>query len=191
MKNNKYIKTVIFITLLMLLFFMAKDNVSAAYSIFSDTDDEYIKISADYENMYENIKNKNLYEDKLRNINSKINNMNIMTNIRQEQIITVLNEFLSSCFIEASSIDFSEFSDLNNAEAESSDEKSEDRVESALVSVSFKASYNDMLKFIDEIQVCKTGAAIKSVRFVMNDNDEFYGTIDLVFYSLKMDEAYE
>ncbi|MEA5095462.1 MAG: hypothetical protein VB128_10950 [Sedimentibacter saalensis] len=181
MKNNKYFKSVIYIALLILLFFIAKDNVSAAYSIFSQTDDEYTKISADYKNMNENIKNKKLYEEKLRDISDDAYNFNIMKNIRQEQILTILNEFLSISSVEASSIKFSEISD----------EKADDEVESALVSVSFTASYNNMLKFIDEIQVCRTGASIKSVRFVMNDNDEFYGTIDIVFYALKMDEAYE
>jgi hypothetical protein len=191
MNNNKYIKIVILIALSIILLFAAKDNVLAAYRIFSETDDEYTKISADYENMCENIKNKKLYEEKLRYMNRKINNLNIMTNIKQEQIITVLNELLSSSSIEASSIDLSEISDINNVGTASTDDMKEDKITSSLVSVSFRAFYNDMLKFMDEIQVCKTGAEIKSVRFVMNDNDEVYGTIDFVFYSLAMDEAYE
>lgn len=194
MKKNKFVKATIFFTLSIILIFAAKDNVSAAYSIFSQFDDEYINISADYESMYENIKNKKFYEERLRNMNSKINNLNIMTNIRQEQIINVLNEYLSNCFIEASSIEFSEFSefsDLNNMETEASGETAKDEITAALVSVSFKSYYNDMLKFIDEIQRGRTEATINSVSVVMNDNDEVYGTIDLVFYALAMDEAYE
>ncbi len=191
MKNNKFIKTAVFIVLSIVLLFTAKDNASAAYSIFSLTDDEYTKISLDYENMYENIKNKKIYEGKLRDISNKTANLNIMTNIKQEQIIKVLNEFLSSCSIEASSFDFSEFSNLNNVETEDSEETSEDKIDSAAVSISFKASYNNMLKFIDEIQRGKTSAAISSVKVVMNDNEKVYGTIEIVFYALKMDEVYE
>jgi hypothetical protein len=192
MKNNKYIKTAIFIALLTILLFVTKDNVSAAYSIFSLTDDEYTKISLDYENMCENIKNRKIYEEKLRDISNKTDNLNIMTNIRQEQIITVLNECLSSCSIEVSSIDFSEFSNLNNVAAEAADEMIEDKITvAAAVSISFKSSYNNMLKFIDEIQRGRNDAAISSVRIVMNDNNEVYGTIELVFYALKLDEEYE
>lgn len=188
MKNNKYIKTAIFIALLIILLFTAKDNVSAAYSILSLTDDEYTKISLDYENMYENIKNKKIYEEKLRDISNKTDNLNIMTNIRQEQIITVLNEYLSSCSIEVSSIDFSEFSNLNNVETEADGVMAEEKIIADGVSISFKASYKDMLKFIDEIQGGRSDATINSVRVVMNDNEEVYGSIELVFYALKIED---
>ncbi|WP_019228926.1 hypothetical protein [Sedimentibacter sp. B4] len=191
MKNNKYIKIAIFIALSTILLFTAKDNVSAAYSIFSLTDDEHTKIIVDYENMCENIKNKKMYEERLRDISDEANSINIMANIRQEQILTILNEYLSSCSIEASSIDFLEYSNLNSMEAEISEENEKDRIISAAVTISFKASYNNMLRFVDEIQGGKTYAAINNVRVVMNDNEEVYGTIELVFYALKIDEAYE
>ncbi|TWH77044.1 hypothetical protein [Sedimentibacter saalensis] len=191
MKNNKYIKIVIFIALSMILLFTAKDNVSAAYSVFSLTDDEHTKIIADYENMCENIKNKKMYEERLRDICDEANNINIISNIRQEQILTTLNEYLSSCSIEASSIDFLEYSNLNNMDAKISKENEKDRIVSAAVTISFTASYNNMLKFVDEIQRGRTTVAISSVRVVMNDNDEVFGTIKLVFYALKIDEDYE
>lgn len=191
MKNNKYFKTAIFIAFLIILLFVVKDNVSAAYSILSLTDDEYTKISLDYENMYENIKNKKIYEEKLREISNKSDNLNIMTSIRQEQIITVLNEYLSSCSIEVSSIDFSEFSNLNNVETEAEGVMTEDEITVAGVSISFKASYKDMLKFIDEIQGGRSDAVISSVRVVMNDNEEVCGSIKLVFYALKIVDDYE
>lgn len=191
MKNNKYIKIVIFIALSMILLFTAKDNVSAAYSVFSLTDDEHTNIIADYENMCENIKNKKMYEERLRDICDEANNINIISNIRQEQILTTLNEYLSSCSIEASSIDFLEYSNLNNMDAKISKENEKDRIVSAAVTISFTASYNNMLKFVDEIQRGRTTVAISSVRVVMNDNDEVFGTVELVFYALKIDEDYE
>lgn len=191
MKNNKYIKIVIFIALSMILLFTAKDNVSAAYSVFSLTDDEHTKIIADYENMCENIKNKKMYEERLKDISDEANNINIISNIRQEQILTTLNEYLSSCSIEASSIDFLEYSNINNMETEISKENEKDRIVSAAVTISFTASYNNMLKFVDEIQGGRTTVAISSVRVVMNDNDEVFGTVELVFYALKIDEDYE
>jgi hypothetical protein len=191
MKNNKLIKTAVFIALLIILLFAVKDNVSAAYSIFSLTDDEYAKISLDYENMRENIKNKKIYEEKLKVISNKTDNLNIMTNIRQELIITVLNEYLSSCSIEVSSIVFSEFINLNNVEKEISDDMIRDKITAAAVSVSFKASYKDMLKFVNEIQSGRSDAAISSIRVVMNDSEEVYGSIELVFYALNIVEDYE
>lgn len=191
MKNNKYIKIAIFIALSTILLFTAKDNVSAAYSVFSLTDDEHTKIIADYENMCENIKNKKMYEERLKDISDEANNINIISNIRQEQILTALNEYLSSCSIEASSIDFLEYSYLNNMDAKISKENEKDRIVSAAVTISFTASYNNMLKFVDEIQGGRTTVAISSVRVVMNDNDEVFGTIKLVFYALKIDEDYE
>lgn len=191
MKNNKYIKIAIFIALSTILLFTAKDNVSAAYSVFSLTDDEHTKIIADYENMCENIKNKKMYEERLKDISDEANNINIISNIRQEQILTTLNEYLSSCSIEASSIDFLEYSNLNNMDAKISKENEKDRIVSAAVTISFTASYNNMLKFVDEIQGGRTTVAISSVRVVMNDNDEVFGTIKLVFYALKIDEDYE
>lgn len=191
MKNNKYIKIAIFIALSTILLFTAKDNVSAAYSVFSLTDGEHTKIIADYENMCENIKNKKMYEERLKDISDEANNINIISNIRQEQILTALNEYLSSCSIEASSIDFLEYSNINNMETEISEENEKDRIVSAAVTISFTASYNNMLKFVDEIQRGRTTVAISSVRVVMNDNDEVFGTIKLVFYALKIDEDYE
>lgn len=175
----------------MILLFTAKDNVSAAYSVFSLTDDEHTNIIADYENMCENIKNKKMYEERLRDICDEANNINIISNIRQEQILTTLNEYLSSCSIEASSIDFLEYSNLNNMDAKISKENEKDRIVSAAVTISFTASYNNMLKFVDEIQRGRTTVAISSVRVVMNDNDEVFGTVELVFYALKIDEDYE
>lgn len=191
MKNNKYIKISIFIALSTILLFTAKDNVSAAYSIFSLTDDEHTKIIVDYENMCENIKNKKMYEERLRDIGEEANSINIMANIRQEQILTILNEYLSSCSIETFSIDFLEYSNLNNMETEIYEENEKERIVSAAVTISFTASYNNMLRFVDEIQGGKTYAAINNVRVVMNDNEEVYGTIELVFYALKIDEDYE
>lgn len=191
MKNNKYIKIAIFIALSTILLFTAKDNVSAAYSIFSLTDDEHTKIIVDYENMCENIKNKKMYEERLRDISEEANSINIMANIRQEQILTILNEYLSSCSIETFSIDFLEYSNLNNMETEIYEENEKERIVSAAVTISFTASYNNMLRFVDEIQGGKTYAAINNVRVVMNDNEEVYGTIELVFYALKIDEDYE
>jgi hypothetical protein len=155
------------------------------------TDDEYTKISMDYENMCENIKNKKMYEEKLRSISNKTDNFNIMTNIRQEQIITVLNEYLSSCSIEVSSIDFSEISNFNNVTTEATDEMARDKITAAAVSISFKSSYKDMLKLIDEIQRGRSDAEISSVHVVMNDNEEVYGSIEIVFYALKIAEDYE
>lgn len=190
MKNNKYIKIAIFISLSIVLIFAAKYNVSAAYGVFNLNDADYAKISLDYENMCENIKNKHIYEERLRDMSKKTNGINMVTNIRQEQILTALNEYLSSCSVEPSSIDFSEASDMDDFKTEETD-ANKDKIAEVSVSISFKSSYADMLTLIDEIQGGNNAAAISSVRVVMNENDEVYGTIELVFYYLKTDENYE
>jgi hypothetical protein len=74
---------------------------------------------------------------------------------------------------------------------EATDEAARDKITAAAVSISFKAYYKDMLKFINEIQRGRSDAAISSVRIVMNDNEEVYGSIELIFYALKIVEDYE
>ena len=149
-------------------------------------------ISSEYETMYDNIKKRNYYDNSLLDLNSKINELNIMTNLRQEQIIDILNEHLSICGIEASGISFSEGKSINDNDGETTDEAAVFEAEEISVEMNFKSSYANMLKFIDEIQNSNTDVVIRNVRVSLSgENDSVYGIVILGFYALPMDDCYE
>ena len=192
MKNNRFLKIMICIAVSVFLLVMFKFNSSAAYSMFGSDKDEFQMISSEYETMCDNIKKKNYYENSVLDLNSKINDLNVMTNLRQEKIIDILDEHLSNCSIDASGISFSEVKSINDYDGEATDEAAEFEAEEISVELNFKSSYANILKFIDEIQNSNSNVVIRNVRISLSgENDSVYGTVVLGFYALPMDASYE
>lgn len=196
MKNNKCIKALICLVVVFVIFYILKNNVPAkAVGKLSSKQDEYLKIKIDYENMADNFKKKKYYEDSADKLLKEINALDVLTDIKQEQIIEILNENISNCNIEATSINFSEvipvrINNSNNAEVVQSEEiLNENATQNAVmisVQIEFKSSYDNMLKFVDELQNSSINIVIENMRIYM-DKDNVYGVMDLSFYAVPLE----
>ena len=196
MKNNKWIKALICLVVVFVIFYMLKNNVPAkAVGKLSSKQDEYLKIKNNYENMSDNFKKKKYYEDSVEKLLEEINDLNVLTDIKQEQIIEILNENISNCKIEATSINFSEVipvrvNNTNNYEAVKSEEATnENAAQNAVmisVQIEFKSSYDNMLKFVDELKSSSINIVIDNMRVYM-DKDNVYGVMDLSIYAVPLD----
>ena len=125
----------------------------------------------------------------------EINSLNVLTEIKQEQIIEILNKTMLNCNIEAISIDFSEeipisVNNSNNKIEMLADEiTNEDTIHNAVmisVQVEFKSNYNNMIEFVDELQKIPMEMVIESIRIYM-ENGNVHGVMDLSFYAVLMD----
>ncbi|MFA9423507.1 MAG: hypothetical protein ACERLG_08000 [Sedimentibacter sp.] len=199
MKNNKWIKAIICLVAVLVFSYVLKNNVPGnPVEKLISKQDEYLEIKIDYENMSDNFKNKKYYEDSVNKILKEINELNVLMGIKQEQIIEILNENISSCNIESTCINFSEvlpasFNNNNNNDDNDVDQsgeiKNDDEEQTAVmisVEIEFKSSYDNMLKFVDELQSGLIDIVIEHMDIYM-DKDNVYGVINLRFYAEPLD----
>ena len=195
MKNSMWIKALICLVVVFVIFYMLKNNVPAkAVGKLSSKQDEYLKIKNNYENMSDNFKKKKYYEDRIEKLLEEINALNVLTDIRQEQIIDVLNANISNCNIEATRINFSEvipvcINNSNDESMQSEEATNENSAQNAVmisVQIEFKSSYDNMLRFVDELKSSSINIVIENMRVYM-DNDNVYGFMDLRFYAVPLD----
>jgi type IV pilus assembly protein PilO len=98
----------------------------------SALEDEYSQKKSTYDTMSRNIIVKTTYEKKVQELTTEINNINMLTDLNQEQIIVFLNKYLANNNIDANSINFTDI--VVNA-VDTSEQKVDSRKKSSFESM--------------------------------------------------------
>lgn len=189
MRDNNALKLIFIIAAVSASIFMLINNLPKAYGMFGKVEDEFILLSSQYENMFDNIRNKKMYENEMTDLIHKISGLNVTANIRQEQVLSVLDEISSGCGIETSVIFFSQ-PQIIHVGGEELNENSLNEARKVSVNLKFRSNYVNVLKFIDAIQESQMDFTVEKVQLNMDENDVF-GEVDICFYVLTMDDNYE
>lgn len=141
--------------------------------------EEYSIVRLKYENILENLKLKNYYERREKELISDIKCLKVLSSINQEDVINILNEHLSLCDIKVENINFNEVIDNN-------EEINEELVTIINVKMEFKSTYNNFLLLLDSLQNNEIDFAIISASIFFSENEVVDGIIEMNFYGILM-----
>ena len=150
--------------------------------------EEYNNIHTEYENMYQNLNMKSMYEENLIDLTEKINELNIDNEILQDQIISVLSNVSKKNNIELENIKFSEiiavFSDASKTEE--AVQSQENSAKSMKVTVDFDSDFDNMISFIDDIKNSDTEISLVDISILLLDSQKVHVMLNLMFYALPL-----
>jgi hypothetical protein len=174
MNNIFKYKSLVFIAVIALIVFIAS---GIPFSLFSKlfAEKEYNNIYMEYENMNQNINMKGIYEESQNNLLKKINDLNIDTEILQDEIIIELSHISGKNNIELSSIKFSEAIPV----------LTDNTALCMKVTVEFNSELNNMLKFIDDVKNSETIISVADISVLTSEN-KAHVSLNLLYYALPM-----
>lgn len=138
--------------------------------------DEYKNIYSEYENMYQDISMKSIYEKNQSILFKKVNELNIDNEILQDGIINELSCISRRNNIELNSIKFSEAMLI----------LSDNTGISMKVTVDFDSDFNDMLNFVDDVKNSETIISVTDISISMIENNKVHVSVNIMFYALPM-----
>ena len=197
MKNKKsLILSLSLIVIIAAVYFVYVINAQNK-PILNSSFNEYEQISASYETMSQNLKQQKTYEKTELELINKINELNILQNIQQEEIIIILNDILKTCKINPGKISFSEIytvniNELNSEESESENAVTETETEvveaqAMTVNLEFSSTYDNLVSFIDEVQDSDKDISISNIRIInQEEGEEVQCQITLNFFALPL-----
>lgn len=200
MKINKRERLLIYIFFILVFIYFGNKFAPEIFLKSKLRNNNYKNISQIYEGMLQNFEINNLWEERKQEILGEIDDLNVLCDIKQEQIIEILYKYLLSNSIEIIDINFSEAFPVsrnttmneNLVETEEyyqSINNSEPNKLSALtmlVDIEFKSSYENMLSLIDGLQSHSIDMAITNIHVIKCDKDIVYGVMDINFYAIPM-----
>lgn len=149
--------------------------------------EEYNHTKNIYDNMSFNIKMKDDILIRNEELKAEIYNLNIDTNILQEEILSLLYMHSNENNVEIEKITFSEITSFinDNIEEKAMSENTNDiGVNFIKVNMSFKCSFNNLLKLIDAIKSDNMYVAIPKLYLLSWDEGVVYSVVDLCFYTI-------
>ena len=151
--------------------------------------EEYNNIHSEYENMYQNLNMKSIYEENQIYLLNKINELNIDTEILQDKIINGLSKLSRKNNIQLGNIKFSEPMPISEDNSKYSKEEwfeslQENSAICMKVNVDFDSDFDDMLIFIDNIKNSSTEISVIDINILMSDNQKTHTVLNLMFYAL-------
>ena len=185
-------RKIIFVVITFLVIFIIRQFSPEILSAFTVIKDEHDLMYVNYENMYRSINMNKYYKDRERELLNEKYNLNMLTSIKQEEIIKILHGHLSSCNIRVTKFNFSEGLpvQLNNPIDETVVEIDENIYPSIVkicVNIEFNSSYEDMLMFIDELQNNSINMSITNMRTTLSESDIVFVSMDINFYAITED----
>lgn len=206
MKLSKREKLFLFVLLVSIVIYAGNKYIPTLLSSKNHVNEDYNKICDVYSNMIQNIKMKELYEEKRRELLVEINSMNMLSDIKQENILEILYRHLSSCGVEIININFSEVTplEINSADNEvliesSAENQTVNTISNSnsnlninerlstlttLVDIEFRSSYEQVLTLIDELKENKNNMAITNIHLIKSDYNNIYGVMSVRFYAI-------
>ena len=174
MNNNFKYKPLIFIAVIAIIAFFASGIPFGLFSKLSAAN-EYNNIYREYENMNQNINMKSIYEENQNNLLKKINDLNIDTEILQDEIINELNYIAKKNNIELGSIKFSEAMPV----------LTDNTALCMKVTVDFDSELNNMLKFVDDVKNSETAISVTDIS-ILTSESKVHVSLNVMYYSLPM-----
>lgn len=157
--------------------------------------EEYNNIHSEYENMYQNLNMKSVYEKTKIELLTKLNELNIDSEILQDNIINVLSNISEKNDIELGNMKFSEtmpvYTDNSKGQEESENltTMASQQGSTAVcmkVTLDFDCDFNDMLLFIDDIKNNETEISVIDISILMIDVNKVHVMLNLMFYALPL-----
>lgn len=110
MKLSKREKVLILILIIAIIVYAGSKLVPSGLFSLKELREEYAGKSNEYNTMSQNIILKSKYEENLQAITDEINSLNVISDLRQEQLIVFLNNYFANSNINVSNISFTEAS---------------------------------------------------------------------------------
>ena len=156
MKASSRKKKIIFVVITCLIIFIIRQFSPLLISAVNAIKDEYDQMSVNYKNMNQSINMSKYYKDRERELLNEKYNLNMLTYIKQEEILKILHGHLSSCNIRVTKFNFSEglpvlLNDPTDETVAETDENIYPSILKISVNIEFNSSYEDMIRFIDEL----------------------------------------
>lgn len=114
MKQSKRERVLILILIITIMVYAAfKFGPSLNFLSLDTLREEYTSKSAAYNEMTQNIVMKSKHEENLNTITGEINDLKVISDLRQEQLIVFLNSYLAANNIDASNISFTDIAPVS------------------------------------------------------------------------------
>lgn len=145
---------------------------------------EYDSVEAAYEDVQFAIKAKSVYEDQMGRNGEIVKEKSIgyVYEIKQENLIVKLDDLFTSNDINVSAISFSDITDLFNDEGEIVNYDSVKKID---LTFNFSCNYDDLLNFIDEMQLESNKICITNLVIVSGEGGVISGTMNTEFFAAK------
>lgn len=197
MKINKREKFFILVLLISVIIFIGNKFVPIIIVNRVSIREDYNKTKEIYDNMSRNIRMKNFYEEQKKKLLVEVSELNIFSDIRQENILEILYKSFSSCRIEIVSISFSNViaTSIDIASNEIVSESKMDNTDfqndqlpmvSMIVNIEFKSSYEKILDLIDKLQENNYDIAITNIHIIKSNFNDNHCFMDVSFYAIPL-----
>lgn len=180
----------IIIVIILLMNFLAPKDL---YLKFNPMIEEYNIAKERYEKMSYNIIMKETILSRNKELANEISNINIDTDILQEEIMSFLYSSSKKNNVEIEKIILSEQASVINddsGEVSVSVKKTETAVEFIKISMNFKCSFDNMLKFIDDIRNDNKYIEITHFYLLSWSDEAVNCAVDLCFYTIPINDRW-
>jgi len=189
MKLSNKVRQSIFVTIVLLVIYVVREFEPKPLSAFTAIKDEYNLLCVSYENMNQNFTMKKYYADREKKLLAEKHILNVLNNLKQEEIIKILHGDLSSCNINLTKLNFLEelIVPLNNPMDGTIVETGGDNYYSIVtmsLNIEFNSKYEDMLKFIECLQNNQIDMAITNISTTFFEKNIVFVVMDISFYAV-------
>jgi hypothetical protein len=182
-KRHWDFRRLLFALLILVLLLVAKIP-SRVYLIINNSVERFKETEYCYVTMIENFTMKTYYEERKNELVKQVNSLNYNYNLLQEEIISTIN---LHCLRNNIAIDNFAFMDNDDVGENLGEDDSPLRVNR--VSMEFKCSFDDLLRFIDDIKNDVVKVSVVRMRIINWKEDLVNVNIELNFYSLNHEAA--
>lgn len=185
MKINNREKIYLIVLLVVIVLFLGYKFGYTKYEDYeANLQAEHDAVQAEYDDVQFAIKAKSAYEDQL-NKNGELleeKSKGYIYQISQENLIIELDDLFTGNDINVSSVSFSEITDLFGEEDGLA---SDDSVKKIDLAFNFSCDYDDLLNFIDEMQLEKNKIGITNLVIVSGEGGVISGNMNAEFFAAK------
>lgn len=197
MKINKREKFFILVFLISIIIFIGNKFIPTIIINRASIIEDYNKTKEAYDNMSQNIRMKNFYEDQKERLLVEVSELKFFSDINQDNIIEILYQGLSLCGIEIISISFSNVitTSIDILSNETVPESKMDNTDignnqlpvlSIIINIEFKTSYKKFLALIDKLQENNYNIAITKIHIIKSDINNVHSFMDISFYAIPL-----
>lgn len=192
MKVSDRMKIFIIVSFICLVICVVTIFTTKLLYTFTVAKDEYDQMYIRYDNMYKNFMTNKYYKEMEQKLLDEKYNLNVLTYVKQEEIIKILHGNLSSCGINLIKFNFSEVLPLSlNNPIDGTSDTIEEAEENTLpeivmmnVNIEFNCNYENILKLIDKLQNNNIDMSITNMRTTFYEEDIVFVVMDIAFYAV-------
>ncbi len=170
-----------FLVVLVIVYLIYSFGLNKINSIIDGLKIDYEQISQEYDNTVNSIIKKSEDELKYKALNYKVGNLTkgYLNEIKQENLIVYLNKLIVDNNINIGTINYSDVTEQGIGDTEN-----QSIVKGMTFNFSFTSKYEDMLKFIDELQSSELNFIVSNINFLITEDNLASVTMSASIYAI-------